>query len=264
MVSALDAAPSVRLLKLMDSSGSGQWPGSGARGRRAAGRGRTRSVANDPRRSVRGGTRVGQRPAPAPARTRPAPRGPLRRSWTVPRPAVAGCRMTDRYERRINAEVAALEADITAYLPDLDEAWSVRDWAAVARIYRAVAGGRGPPGAVDPDARSVLLAKAEAVFEAQAALAGTSLGAAERCWPTRTRTDEAWTRRRRPIDGLTRPLVMGAGLRRGAASPPSAPGTGRAAACWPHGAPPASRGAPATSPSAGCRTRTGSARRSRW
>lgn len=82
--------------------------------------------------------------------------------------------MTDRYERRINAEVAALEADITAYLPDLDEAWSVRDWAAVGRIYRAVAALADRLERIDPDARSVLLAKAEAVFEAQAALAGSS------------------------------------------------------------------------------------------
>jgi len=82
--------------------------------------------------------------------------------------------MTDRYERRINAEVAALEADISAYLPDLDEAWSVRDWAAVARIYRLVAAVADRLERIDPDARSVLLAKAEAVFEAQAALAGSS------------------------------------------------------------------------------------------
>jgi hypothetical protein len=87
--------------------------------------------------------------------------------------------MTDRYERRINAEVAALEADINAYLPDLDEAWSVRDWAAVARIYRAVAAVADRLEAIDPDARSVLLAKAEAVFEAQAALAGSSHGASD-------------------------------------------------------------------------------------
>jgi len=85
--------------------------------------------------------------------------------------------MNDRYERRINAEVAALEADITAYLPDLDEAWSVRDWAAVARIYRAVASVADRLERLDPDARSVLLAKAEAVFEAQAALAGATQGA---------------------------------------------------------------------------------------
>lgn len=82
--------------------------------------------------------------------------------------------MTDRYERRINVEVAALEADIDAYLPDLDEAWSIRDWAAVARIYRAVAAIADTLERIDPDARSVLLAKAEAVFEAQAALAGSS------------------------------------------------------------------------------------------
>ena len=82
--------------------------------------------------------------------------------------------MTDRYERRINAEVAALEADISAYLPDLDEAWSVRDWAAVARIYRLVAAVADRLERIDPDARSELLAKAEAVFEAQAALAGSS------------------------------------------------------------------------------------------
>src|SRR4051812_13179297 len=87
--------------------------------------------------------------------------------------------MTDRYERRINAEVAALEADISAYLPDLDEAWSVRDWAAVPRISRGVASIAARLEAIDPDARSVLLAKAEAVFEAQAALAGSSHDASE-------------------------------------------------------------------------------------
>jgi hypothetical protein len=87
--------------------------------------------------------------------------------------------MSDRFDRRIAAEVEALEADINAYLPDLDEAWSVRDWAAVARIYRAVADIADRLERIDPDARSVLLAKAEAVFEAQAALAGSSHGAAE-------------------------------------------------------------------------------------
>jgi hypothetical protein len=55
----------------------------------------------------------------------------------------------------------------------------VRDWAAVARIYRAVAAIADRLERVDPDARSVLLAKAEAVFEAQAALAGSSHDAAE-------------------------------------------------------------------------------------
>lgn len=85
--------------------------------------------------------------------------------------------MTDRYERRISAEVAALEADISAYLPDLEDAWSIRDWAAVARIYRAVAAIADRLEQLDPDARSVLLAKAEAVFAAQAALAGSGLDA---------------------------------------------------------------------------------------
>lgn len=109
--------------------------------------------------------------------------------------------MTDRYERHINAEVAALEADITAYLPDLDEAWSVRDWAAVARIYRAVASVADRLEQVDPDARSVLLAKAEAVFEAQAALAGTSLGAVEPL-ADEDDEDEGWSDDG-PDDGLS-------------------------------------------------------------
>ena len=110
--------------------------------------------------------------------------------------------MTDRYERRISAEVAALEADITAYLPDLDEAWSVRDWAAVARIYRAVAAVADRLEQVDPDARSVLLAKAEAVFEAQAALAGTSLGASDAPADDEDdEDDEAWSDDG-PDDGL--------------------------------------------------------------
>ncbi len=103
--------------------------------------------------------------------------------------------MTDRYERRINAEVAALEADITAYLPDLDEAWSVRDWAAVARVYRAVAAVADRLEHLDPDARSVLLAKAEAVFEAQAALASATHDATdpedEDGWEADAPADEA-------------------------------------------------------------------------
>jgi hypothetical protein len=82
--------------------------------------------------------------------------------------------MSDRFDRRVETEVAALEADINAFLPDLDEAWSVRDWAAVSRIYRAVAAIADRLERIDPDARSVLLAKAEAIFEAQAALAASA------------------------------------------------------------------------------------------
>lgn len=100
--------------------------------------------------------------------------------------------MTDRYERRINAEVAALEADIDAYLPDLDEAWSVRDWAAVARVYRAVAAIADRLEQVDPDARSVLLAKAEAVFEAQAALAGSTHDATDLVAVDEEDADDGW------------------------------------------------------------------------
>ncbi len=111
--------------------------------------------------------------------------------------------MTDRHERRVHAEVAALQADISAYLPDLDEAWSVRDWAAVARIYRTVASIADRLEQLDPDARSVLLAKAEAVFEAQAALAGSSLsasGGTDRADEDDDR--EAWTEddREPPLD----------------------------------------------------------------
>jgi hypothetical protein len=92
--------------------------------------------------------------------------------------------MTDRYERRVADEVAALERDIMAYLPDLEEAWSLRDWAGVARIYRVVASIADRLERLDPDARSVQLAKAEAVFEAQAALAGShDAEAVDDPWP---------------------------------------------------------------------------------
>jgi len=100
--------------------------------------------------------------------------------------------MTDRYERRINAEVAALEADIDAYLPDLDEAWSVRDWAAVARIYRAVAAIADRLERIDPDARSVVLTKAEAVFEAQAALAGSTHDATDLVTEDEDAEEDGW------------------------------------------------------------------------
>ena len=68
-----------------------------------------------------------------------------------------------------------------------------------------------------------------------------------------------------PATGMTERGVpqRPARIRRGAASRPSAPRTGRGTACWPRAAAPASRGAPATFPTEGSRTRTGGAHPSR-
>ena len=49
-----------------------------------------------------------------------------------------------RYGESIAAEVAALEGDIRHRVVDLEEAFTSRDWATVARIYRAR--GRGLVG----------------------------------------------------------------------------------------------------------------------
>lgn len=73
----------------------------------------------------------------------------------------------DRYGEAIAAEVAALEREIRAHILDLEEAFSVRDWAAVARVYRSIAALADRLEELDPASRSRVLEQAE---RAQAAL----------------------------------------------------------------------------------------------
>jgi hypothetical protein len=86
-----------------------------------------------------------------------------------------------RYGRPIAAEVAALEADIRHRVVDLEEAFAVRDWAAVARIYREVAGIADRLEALDPNARSVALARADEAMEVARSIRPAAL------------EDEAWS-----------------------------------------------------------------------
>jgi hypothetical protein len=64
-------------------------------------------------------------------------------------------------DRDFTREVAALEADIRHHVIDLEVAFSTRDWALVARIYRAVATLADRLEAIDPDARSRTLERIE-------------------------------------------------------------------------------------------------------
>ena len=57
-----------------------------------------------------------------------------------------------RYGESIAAEVAALEADIRHRVVDLEEAFTGRDWATVARIYREVAAVADRLEQLDPNA----------------------------------------------------------------------------------------------------------------
>jgi len=70
-----------------------------------------------------------------------------------------------RYGEAIAAEVTALEADIRHRVVDLEEAFTTRDWAAVARIYREVATIAERLEELDPNARSQYLARTEQAFE---------------------------------------------------------------------------------------------------
>src|SRR5215217_260464 len=70
-----------------------------------------------------------------------------------------------RYGESIAAEVTALEADIRHRVVDLEEAFTTRDWAAVARIYREVATIAERLEELDPNARSQYLARTEQAFE---------------------------------------------------------------------------------------------------
>jgi len=57
---------------------------------------------------------------------------------------------SDRYRDVVASEVAALEQDIRHHVVDLEEAFALRDWAGVARIYRAVADLADRLEALDP------------------------------------------------------------------------------------------------------------------
>jgi hypothetical protein len=72
--------------------------------------------------------------------------------------------MVDRHERFIADEVGRLEADMLAWLPDLEQAWSLRDWATVARIYRSLAGIAERLEGRDPNARGRVVERAEAAM----------------------------------------------------------------------------------------------------
>jgi len=64
-------------------------------------------------------------------------------------------------DRDMTAEVGALEAHIRHHVIDLEVAFSTRDWALVARIYRNVAALADRLEAIDPDARSRALERIE-------------------------------------------------------------------------------------------------------
>lgn len=77
--------------------------------------------------------------------------------------------MQDPYRRSVDAEVAALESDIRHHVVDLELAFSMRDWALVARIYRAVAVLTDRLEDIDPDARSRAIERLEREQEAREA-----------------------------------------------------------------------------------------------
>lgn len=81
----------------------------------------------------------------------------------------------DRYANAINRQVELLEGDLKSWLPDLSEAFALRDWGQVARIYRSVATLADRLEEVDPGAYSRILAAAEAERERLAAEAPASL-----------------------------------------------------------------------------------------
>lgn len=105
--------------------------------------------------------------------TLPAMTEPLPTPHTRPREAIA-------------IEVAALESDIRHRVVDLEEAFSTRDWATVARIYREVAGIADRLEELDPNARSVFLARSEAAMEVARSLRPAALE--DEAW-----SEEGWT-----------------------------------------------------------------------
>jgi hypothetical protein len=86
-----------------------------------------------------------------------------------------------RYGESIAAEVAALEADIRHRVVDLEEAFAMRDWATVARIYREVASLADRLEELDPNARNATLLRAEQAMEVTRSIRPAALD------------DEAWS-----------------------------------------------------------------------
>ena len=86
-----------------------------------------------------------------------------------------------RYGESIAAEVAALEADIRHRVVDLEEAFTGRDWATVARIYREVAAIADRLEQLDPNALSATMARTEQAMEVTRSLRPAAL------------EDEAWS-----------------------------------------------------------------------
>ena len=70
-----------------------------------------------------------------------------------------------RYGESIATEVAALEADIRHRVVDLEEAFAMRDWATVARIYREVAAIADRLEELDPNGRNATLLRTEQAME---------------------------------------------------------------------------------------------------
>ena len=86
-----------------------------------------------------------------------------------------------RYGESIAAEVAALETDIRHRVVDLEEAFTGRDWATVARIYREVAAIADRLEQLDPNALSATMARTEQAMEVTRSLRPAAL------------EDEAWS-----------------------------------------------------------------------
>ena len=86
-----------------------------------------------------------------------------------------------RYGESIAAEVAALETDIRHRVVDLEEAFTGRDWATVARIYREVAAIADRLEQLDPNALSATMARTEQAMEVTRTLRPAALD------------DEAWS-----------------------------------------------------------------------
>ena len=86
-----------------------------------------------------------------------------------------------RYGESIAAEVAALEADIRRRVVDLEEAFAMRDWATVARIYREVAAIADRLEELDPNARNAALLRVEQAMEVTRSIRPAALD------------DEAWS-----------------------------------------------------------------------
>jgi hypothetical protein len=67
----------------------------------------------------------------------------------------------DRYQDSVARQVELVESDLLSWYPDLQEAFSLRDWSEVARIYRAVATLADRLEEIDPQAYSRVLADAD-------------------------------------------------------------------------------------------------------